>query len=790
MLLFRHKKKIIVFLLFWFSLPNQLFNDPVCTVLEDKYGNLLGAHIAKDGQWRFPTCDTVPFKFATALIEFEDARFYYHPGIDIFSLFRAVYQDIVSWEIVSGGSTITMQLMRLSRKQKSRSVWQKFMEIVTSLRLELTTDKKEILQLYATHAPFGGNVVGLEAASWRYFGRKPSELSWAEAAMLAVLPNNPALVHPGRNRKLLEAKRNRLLQKLMQHGYIDKNAYELAIQEQLPDKPKAFNQIATHLLFRIEREKRDKITKAKYESTIDFQLQQRVNEMVAHHCQILKSSDIQNAAVLVVSVPNSEVLAYVGNVKAENKATSELINADVDMIVAERSSGSILKPFLFAAMLTDGIILPNTLIYDIPIHIDGYSPRNFNLGFEGAVPARRALARSLNVPSIFMLRKYGNSHFYNTLHNCGITSLHFSAEHYGLSLVLGGAEVKLWDLAGVYSSMSRVLTNANKMKGKYAATDWTKPTYSPIDSSQIHSSYQYEPNVFSASAIWTTFNAMIEAERPDMDSYWQNFSSTHKIAWKTGTSFGFRDAWAIGVTPEYCVAVWVGNADGEGRPGLVGVRAAAPLMFEVFGALKKKNSWFSAPNWDMEKVNICKQSGALASEICPDTVKSWIPISGKRSNQCSYHKLIPMDKTQKYRVTSDCENPDNIIMQPWFVLPTGVEWFYKHNNPTYRPLPLFRKDCIENQNIMQPIEVLYPKNNTIIYLPTNLDGTISKTVFEAAHRQNNISIFWYVDNNYIGTTFATHKITVNTTEGKHLLTIIDEDGNDFRIGFEIKKKTN
>lgn len=551
---------IFLFLsIYYFILPEELFHEPYSTVLEDDKGELLSAAIASDGQWRFPEVNAVPQKFSTALVLFEDKRFRNHPGVDILSLSRSIKQNILQGKVVSGGSTISMQVIRLSRRGKPRNLFQKLVEIVLATRLELRYTKDEILSMYASHAPFGGNVVGLEAACWRYFGRDPNELSWGEASLLAVLPNAPSLIHPGKNRDRLKAKRDLLLDKLQRAGKIDASTCSLSKDEPIPEKPQSLPHNARHLLARAANEGH---AGQKIKSTITALLQLRVQQIINDHHQRLKGNQIFNAAALVVEVRTGNIVAYVGNTDVKEKGR---YSEAVDVVMARRSTGSILKPFLFAAMLDAGKILPHTLLPDVPTVINGFSPKNFSKDYDGAVSADKALIRSLNIPAVHMLRNYRYEKFHSLLSNMGMTTLSHPPDHYGLSLILGGAEGTLWDITGMYASMARTLTNYFSRLGKnrYDRKDFHALNYfngSNNEQEQIQSLPSLEESSWlSAASIYQTFDALKEVYRPGEESGWRYFNSSKKIAWKTGTSFGFRDAWAVGVTPHYVVGVWVGK---------------------------------------------------------------------------------------------------------------------------------------------------------------------------------------------------------------------------------------
>ena len=644
---------LVCFLLFWFCLPKVLFNSPTSYVIDDDKGQLLGASIAADGQWHFPYDANVPEKFKQCIIAFEDKRFEHHPGIDALAMGRAIKQNIGGKHVVSGGSTLTMQLIRLSTKDK-RTYWNKFIEIFKAMRLELRCSKDEILALYASNAPFGSNVIGLDAASWRYFGRSPDKLSWGEMAAMAVLPNSPSLVHPGRNRALLLKKRNLLLDKMNEQGIIDASTASLAKLEPIPDQPLALPQLAPHLLQRFKADIQGQPeVPTRVTTSIKSTLQRRVNEILERHHDVLKGNGINNLAAVVIDVETGQAVAYTGNISHREDSTMQ---SDVDVANAPRSPGSTLKPLLYASILHDGQILPNSLVPDIPTQILSFHPKNFDLVYDGAVPASRALSRSLNVPAVRMLQQYKSERFYDFLHRIGMTTLDKPAQHYGLSLILGGGENTLWELTGAYADMARVLNHYNKTR-RYDTADYHNPVYTIQPKKEQHLE---KTGLLDAASIYYTFQAMEEVMRPGEEMLWQQFSSTQRIAWKTGTSFGFRDGWAIGITPRYVVGVWVGNTDGEGRPGLTGINTAAPIMFEIFRQLPVARDWFQMPISEMVKIKVCHESGYRAGIYCDNVDEMWVPKSGLKAPVCPWHQLVHLDASGKWQVTSDCATPSSI----------------------------------------------------------------------------------------------------------------------------------
>ena len=765
--------------LFRLWVPHPLFTQPYSTLLYSSE-TLLGARIATDGQWRFPPKQTVPERFAICLQQYEDKRFRYHPGVDVIAIARALYQNIQQKHIVSGGSTLTMQLARIARGNKERNLWQKSIEILWAIYIDLVYSKDELLRMYASHAPFGGNVVGIEAASWRYFGRDADALSWAEYATLAVLPNSPSLIHPGRNRSRLKEKRDQLLSILYKEEIIDKTTYELSCMELLPEKPLPLPDEAPHLLERLATRQREK----RIHTTIQPFLQRQVQSLINQYATDYRSNYINNAAALVADIETGEIQAYAGNITD----APWVEGCQVDLITSPRSTGSLLKPFLYAAMLNDGMILPSTLIADIPLNINGLTPQNFNRTFYGAVPAHVAIERSLNVPLVRMLSQYNTGRFMTLLKQLRMTTLRFSEDHYGASLILGGAEGSLWDMCGMYASLARQLNHYRLYNGRYNPMDirpLTTHTYTRPDSiKNIFDKRLKNTSILSYASIWFTLEAMSELNRPEEEADWQQFSSMKRIAWKTGTSYGGRDAWAIGVTPRYVVGVWVGNANGEGRSGLTGVGYAAPILFDIFSLLPD-SPWFDMPYDEVEKIPVCHQSGHKASPLCTQADTVYIPRSGMSTPVCPYHRLVHLSEDGHYRVNSSCESVHKMKISSWFVLPPAQAYYYRNFHNDNQPLPPLKPGCEEVQS--RQMAILYPEHHSILYLPKGFSHTPEKVVLKATHIKADATIFWHLDDIYIGKTKHQHQLACFIEPGNHILTLIDDNGNQRSILFEVKE---
>ncbi|MCL2792787.1 MAG: penicillin-binding protein 1C [Spirochaetaceae bacterium] len=769
----------IVILLFSFSLSTPLFKVPYSHVIYARNGELLGALVATDGQWRFPPQPVKDSRFAIAIIEYEDRRFRYHPGVDPIAIARAAVQNIREGRIVSGGSTITMQTIRLARGNRNRTFYEKIIEVILALRLELTHSKDDILALYVSNAPFGGNVVGLEAAAWRWFGRSTEELSWAEAATLAVLPNSPGLVHPGRNRDTLKQKRDSLLDRLAKRGFITEETRLLAKIEPLPQEPRPLPRQAPHLLARTFMEQQSQNRQrsffhkrndhARITTTIDYRIQERASVILNRWSSRFQGNGVMNAAAIILDTQTGEVLAYVGNVHSR-------IAGDVDIIPAPRSSGSLLKPFLYAAMLDSGELMPAGLVSDIPTRIGSYSPENNTRTFVGMIPADQALARSVNIPAVRKLRSFGVDRFARLLRSLGVSTLFRHGDDYGLPLILGGAEVTLWDMAGLYAGLARTATAEIESRD----SKFFSPTYYPrvVKTEGRQNLTRVSP--ISPGAAYLTLDALTYVVRPGEEAAWQNFASARRIAWKTGTSFGFRDAWAIGTTSRWTVAVWVGNATGEGRAELRSTTTAAPVLFEIFSFLGS-SEWFEKPFYDLKVAEVCFLSGFPAGGNCEAIRITSLPRNAPFHNPCPFCRTVTLNEAQDRQVVLTANTIERTITRRWFVMPPAEEWFFTRWNLDYRVLPPFEGVSARST----PLALFNPEENSQIYVPVEIDGRLGQVVFMAAHRDSNATIHWHLNEQFLGSTQVFHEMETRPATGVHLLSVVDNFGNTVQRRFRI-----
>ncbi|MEO9967449.1 MAG: penicillin-binding protein 1C [Reichenbachiella sp.] len=726
-------------------------------VILAKDSSILRVFLNHDEQWCLPPHlqQEIPQKLQVAALTFEDQYFDYHPGFNLYALCRALYLNTKHQKVVSGGSTITMQLARMIRNQP-RTIINKLAEIFLAIKIEVRQSKTSILKDYLNHAPYGSNIRGYAAASYRFFGKKPEQLTWSEAATLAVLPNAPSMVFPSKNDDRLEHKRNFLLLKLLQKELIDEETYELSLLEQVPREIIPFALAAPHLTERIHAENQKDVVI----TTIDPVIQYETNFFVKQHASRMQQLGVKNVCALVVDNTTSSVVSYVGS-----QDFDDLPNLGrVDGVRAFRSSGSILKPYLYALAIDDGLILPQTLIKDVPTYFSSFSPSNASEEFSGIVPASQALIHSLNIPAVRLLNAYGVNKFYNQLESAGVSSLFRNPDDYGLPLIIGGAEVSAWDMAKLYMG----LANA----GNFKSISYL-PSRVPESGNKL----------ISATASQLVLDEMKELIRPGLEFYWKKYSSQKPIAWKTGTSYGHKDAWAAGCTPHWTIIVWVGNFDGSSNKALSGMRSAGPLMFNILNSLptNPKKKWFDTGYGTT--VKICSETGFYATSNCPNPEMATAPRQMKPLKTCPYHKTIFTDKNDKYAVCSHCWTRHHIESKV-LIYPPDVGHYLRNKGTLLPNIPQHNPNCptAQEHNILQ---IIYPLARANVFIPKDFDGGYQPLVGKVASRFPKRELFWYLDEAYLGSTIGKPTFPLGLTSGRHKLTVVDAEGNRDQVDFSV-----
>jgi len=780
-------------------LPISKLKDFHSTAILSKDNNIIGAFLSKREQWCFPLDEEyiIPEKLKTSVLTFEDKFFYSHFGFNPVSIAKALYLNITSGKVVMGGSTITMQLARIIDPKK-RTYVNKFYELFQAFKLELFYSKEEILKMYLSYAPYGGNIVGIKAASLKYLKKNTENLTWAEAAMFAVLPNAPGKIHPGNNnRKELVNKRNRLLKRLLTDGVLSRNIYDLSIVEPIPTKVHILDNIAPHLsrklFFEADGFNQDiknsynsnkirfltsenlKKSTSLIETTIDVKIQKNATDLLAEHIKFMKNFNVNNGACLIVENKTGKVRAYVGS----QGFYDDKYSGQVDGVLASRSPGSTLKPFLYALSFDEGLILPQSLIKDIPTYYGSFSPRNSTRKYQGIVRADEALIKSLNVPAVRLLNAYGVDNFYLFLKYAGLSTLFRSSDNYGLPLILGGSEVNIWDLAKMY----RALGSGGHFNDLQIIASGNK--------NNVIENKNDKNQFISSGASYLTSEILRDVKRPNMDYNWQYYTSNQwPLAWKTGTSYGYKDAWAVGYNPEWTIVVWVGNFSGIGNPAIIGAKAAGPLLFKLFSSLPKNPDlqWFKRKDSDFKKVAIWPNTGYFSNEDCKEPIYADSPINSKVIKACPYHKTIYTTLDEKSRVNSSCWDGKKYKKTTRTIFDADVMQFLRKRGYVIDELPPYHPDCNDVQKDSNDLTIIYPQNNTKIFIPKDFGGKKQKLILKAGHRDKKIKLFWYLNDDFIGETVDTHKLEVSLENGEYKLLIVDGNGENKSLNFSVESK--
>ncbi|MBK8803403.1 MAG: transglycosylase domain-containing protein [Fibrobacteres bacterium] len=601
-----------------------------------------------------------------------------------------------------------MQLARISRRARGsdahRSWWAKAVEVWLSLRVEAAWPKERILRAYCAHAPFGGNVVGLEAASWRWYGKRSQDLSWGEAALLAAIPNAPARLRPQGDTARLRARRDWILSRLQVAGDIDSMEAQLARSEPLPQTPHALPQIAPHVVELFQARGAQK----RWHSELDADLQAQVAQLAKEQVQDLRGQGIRGVAVVVAQLREGAppaIRSWIGGVGGTGSDAWQ-----VDLALAPRSPGSTVKPFLYGLLLDQGLVLPRQWIFDVPTRFGDFRPANASGKFEGLVAADQALARSLNVPWVRELRLLGVEPFQDLLVRSGMWHLFRPAQDYGLALALGAGEASLVELVGMYAGLAN--EGVAKAMDLGATQDGSLlrvggPPQGGGATGSLEAAHRAflaamngpgrEERFLSPGAAWLTLKALRIGGRIEEEAAWKAFAAGRPVAWKTGTSFGHRDAWTIGITPGWVVGVG-GQSPRRWQAPALGAPASGPLDVSDSAAF--------APGW---------------------------PGAGKAAPIDSFYQVIQLDSARTFQVDAACHPLDQQVRETLLVAPVGSGSYYRETYPGRLPsLPPVRPDChaVARQASM---EVLLPEANTVLTLPIDLSGEPERMVVELRH---------------------------------------------------------
>lgn len=752
------------------SVTKDPFEAQYSKMLLDRNGALLSVFLNKKEQWHLKATIPVPDKLKIAVLEYEDKRFYSHFGIDILAIIRTIKNNLIK-NNRAGASTITMQVSKFLNAKNERSYKNKIDEMIYALRLESLYSKDEILTMYLNNASYGRNIIGFSGALLLYFGlQNPNEITWAQAALLAVLPNAPGLINLEKNKDVLLQKRNALLTNLHQKGHFNDDILKLASKEPLPKKLLPHKNLAPHLALRLIKEQKG-LTPIIH-SSIDKNIQARFEQRVQSYLQILQKDGIANASVLLVDTKSREVITYIGSQDFLDIANY----GQIDGIVAKRSPGSLLKPLLYALSIDEGLISPYSKLVDTPLFFGAFAPQNANKKYYGLITAQTALAKSLNVPFVKLLQEYGYEKFFFTLKDI----LHFKDNdytRYGLSLILGTKELSVEDIAKIFAGLGNYGVFANL---RYDTKEPCQENFNTTHSIQTQQCYESKTKRFiSAGASYLTLRAMQRLDRAGLE----NLHKDKKIfSWKSGTSYGRKDAWAAGTSPKYTLVVWVGNFTGEPNPKIFGVKTAGSLLFELLGELDGLDSNFTQQ--DIQTIALDSPTGYRLSEEFKNlgiaAITAPYPQNALPLRTSPFLKSLWIDEDSKKELNSLDEGFENAKQVVRLELPTAVLNYYSLQNID------INSHLLHTYKNNKVLKILYPSNGLKIIQPIDFDGHQNFIIrFTNLKKQK---FFAYLDSaeveiNDFNSTSVSLQTELDT--GEHSLYIIGEDGSEDWVSFEI-----
>ncbi len=742
-------------------LPARL-GRPVSTLVLDRDARWMRVQVTPDdgGMVRIPVRRAeLPDRLVEAVLDFEDRRFYAHPGVDPLAMARAAWLNATTGRVVSGGSTITMQVARMLER-RPRTLASKLIEIARAVQLEVRFSKDEILEHYFNLAPYGGNIEGVGTAAYYYYEKSVDRLSLDEAATLAALPNSPTALDPARGKAKLARRRNDVLARMATNGVVTLAEAEAAMALPIGAQRRPAPFVAPHLS---EKLRAGSPAGARIHTTIDRELQLRAEKLLADHVDRLASHGITNGAVVLIENETRKVRAYVGS-----RAFFDVVNqGQVDGADALRSPGSTLKPFAYALGLDRGVIGVNTMLEDVPLAYRDWEPSNFDGKWRGMLPAKDALAQSLNIPAVRVAEALEPHGLVELLAKAKVRAVAAEPSRYGLATVLGGVDVTLLELTNLYATLAQ-----GGLHRKYVLTEDAPAAEEPV-------------RLFSEGAAYLVTEILTDVRRPELPDSWRDAVSLPRVAWKTGTSYGRRDAWSIGITQRWSIGVWVGNFDARGVPELVGVEAAAPLLFALAQTLPgvSTDPWIARPN-DVQPREVCALSGARPGPGCAHT-QTELSLAGRApAAPCTLHVVLDVDDETGERLCSRCRAGRLSHRETHVAWPAAVAGYLKGAGMMGKPLPPHNARCVHGLTGDGPV----------IRSPMDGDEYVLRPGVPLEHQQIALigsapgggKLYWFVDDVLHAETPAGAVAMLDPVAGAHRLVAVDAEGRRAGVSIRIR----
>lgn len=717
---------------------------------------MIHAFLTKNEKWRMKTnMDEISPLLKKAIVAKEDKYFFHHPGVNPVAMGRAFVKNIFRMKRVSGASTITMQLAK-ALEPKPRNYINKFIEIFRALQLEWKYNKAEILQLYLNIVPYGGNIEGVKAASLLYFKKNPDHLSLAEITALSIIPNRPSSLVIGKNNELIVQERNRWLQKFSHDKVFTSKEIQDALEEPLTAYRGSVPKLVPQLAYKLKKQGSNII-----KTNIELNTQLKVEKLVQDYSRNLSLKNIRNAAVLIINNETHKVITYIGSANFYDTTDGGQVNG----AAAIRQPGSTLKPLLYGLCIDEGLMTPKAIVTDVAVNYNGYAPENYDKQFNGYVTMEYALEHSLNIPAVKGLAMLGKDKLVQKLAQCGFQQIKKDQKKLGLSMILGGCGTSLEELTGLYTIFAN--------EGRYVS-----PLFYRSDRSLIRGL-----TVLSPSATYMINETLSKLNRPDFPLNWQSTERMPKIAWKTGTSYGRRDAWSIGYNKHFTVGVWVGNFSGLGIPEISGANVATPLLFKIFNTIDydSNQEWFEQPN-DCDTRMVCSETGLGPKDHCTHTVMDYFIPLVSSTQSCNNIQEVMISAQEKISYCKTCMPDAGYKKKMYKIIAPDIQAYFDERRIAYEKVPAHNPDC----------EKIFKEGAPAITSPRNgSEYLISKKNPEAiqltSNTGNDVSkVYWYINNRFYKSGDARTKQFFIPEEGPVKISCTDDKGRNRDIWIQVK----
>jgi penicillin-binding protein 1C len=752
---------LLVFILLNLLFPLRVKID-YSVIVTDKQGELIHAFLSADQQWRMKTeLSEISPLLRKTIVAKEDKYFYYHPGVNLLSLVRAMANNILQGRRTSGASTITMQVARALEPRK-RTYLNKLVDMFRALQLELTFSKDQILQMYLNLVPYGGNIEGVKAASFLYFKKPPDHLSLAEITALSIIPNRPASLIMGKNNALIVEQRNKWLRRFARDKVFSPLEIQDALQEPLMASRGKVPTLVPQLAYKLKKSGSEII-----KTNIVLNTQLKVEKLVQDYTRALQLKNIRNAAVVVLDNLTQEVIAYVGSSNFNDSSDGGQVNGAASV----RQPGSTLKPLLYGLCIDAGLLTPKMVITDVGVNYAGYAPENYDKKFNGYVTMEYALEHSLNIPAVKSLKALGTERLIEKLASCDFLQIKKDQRKLGLSMILGGCGATLEELTGMYS----IFAHAGRyLAPKYMQTDHSAGEAASTENGQV---------ILSPAAAYMVCEILSKVNRPDFPLNWESTVHMPKIAWKTGTSYGRRDGWSIGFNRHFTVGVWTGNFSGQGIPELSGANVATPLLFRIFNTIDydQDEDWFTQPP-DCDIRQVCSQTGWLPSGQCTDLVTDYFIPLVSPAKICDENRLVLVSQDEKTSYCPICA-PASGYKKKWFrYVSADMQRYFDQHKIAYEKIPPHNPSCEMLFKASGP-EITSPSNGSE-YLINTKDPEPLELACNTSQDVNRV--YWYINDKFYKAANVKTKQFFIPQEGPIKISCTDDQGRNKDIRIKVK----